>query len=516
MGDQDYKQSATIVFPTIVVLSFIADIARVTTTSQAWLPSMALERLIATPADADGICTSIAGWVAGVVNSVTSAVQANGTGWLASLWNTVVSLAGTAISIVINGLTQSLLGFITKVAAICGTLMQVASLFKPWSVQLAANPATITLDGDAHPGAFDATLNAKDIPWPPDLIGCVAAISSNHVDLTEASYKDAPVTWTQPVNIPGLATKQAEDDKLLDDKTAHYTYTTETVTPPAADDCPRLVSAGKIGVTVTVERSDITKALTSLETLITSLLNPSIQSFLQKYISPAFDAVTSTAKKFAAPHESAIVTLKEQVADPLCQHTPPPNDTPLSTPSAQPSVSGTRNLPFLPCDQIISSSDTVPYLSGAANMPEAAKLKLSQMTDAMALMAQQQSGVIAPSGYDATKASVCVIGRGSGNDAQEAAQFTVIPRGPVPYTFPDIHREPVDPNSCRSIIGYALLDHFHADCWDPGIGLLKIDSPTVEYQLMAIATIKSNSPEIIPVQPGQFEHVFKHLLERYQ
>ena len=162
--------------------------------------------------------------------------------------------------------------------------MQVTSMFKPWTVSLAGNPSSITLEDTPVSGAFDATLSAKDVPWPPELVSCIAAISTGHTDLSSASYKDAPVTWTQPVNIPSLATKLSEDDTLLDNKTAHYTFSTSTVPTVDPNDCPRLVNAGRLGITVTVERSDISKTLTSLESLITGQIPASLGSYLQKYI----------------------------------------------------------------------------------------------------------------------------------------------------------------------------------------------------------------------------------------
>ena len=357
MSAQDYKKSAAIVFPTIVVLTFIADIARVTTTSQIRTPNLNLERYLAAPADADGVCTDISNWVSSVVNNVTSAVQANGSGWLASLWNTVVTIAVTGISIVVNGILQSLVGFITQIATVCGTLMQVASMFKPWSVQLAGDPSSLTLATTAQDGKFDATLSAADVQWPATLVGCVQALSN--VKLDNASYTDAPVKWTHPINIPGLATKASEDDTLLTDKTAHYTFTTNSVEDVPEADCPALVNAGSVGITVTIERSDISKTLTSLETLITNQINASIRAYLAPYINPALGAANTAAGKFKAPHESSVVTLKQYVADPLCSHTPPPGTPGPSTPPS----SGSAELPDAPCEQIFTLADwTSPAL----------------------------------------------------------------------------------------------------------------------------------------------------------
>jgi hypothetical protein len=505
MGAQDYKNSAAIVFPTLVVLTFIADIARVTTTSQLRVPSLNFERYLAAPAEADGVCTDIANWVSSVVNSVTSAVQANGSGWLASLWNTVVTIAATGISIVVNGILQSLVGFIVQIATVCGTLMQVASMFKPWSVQLAGDPATLTLGTTAQDGKFDATLSAADVQWPATLVGCVQALSN--VKLDNASYTDAPVKWTHPVNIPGLATKASEDDTLLTDKTAHYTFTTNSVEDVPAADCPALVGAGSVGITVTVERSDISKTLTSLETLITNQINASIRAYLAPYINAALGAANTAAAKFKAPHESSVVTLKQYVADPLCSHTPPPGTPGPSTP---PSI-GSAELPDAPCAQLFSLADTGPYMNGAGQITiSQGNLSFSKLLGALSAVA----GPEPKNSYDTSKSSYCTIGFQPSSEkfTIEATVFTQ-PRG-LPYSrIPDLHvLDAQDPEPCRTAIGYALLEQFSADCHGNDTGMV-LDGPLVELGITPMpAGTEISGP---PLAAGTNAAVFKHILERY-
>jgi hypothetical protein len=506
MGAQDYKNSATIVFPTIVVLTFIADIARVTTTSQLQRPSLNIERFLAAPAEADGICTDISNWVSSVVNSVTSAVQANGSGWLASLWNTVVNIAVTGISIVVNGILQSLVGFITQIATVCGTLMQVASMFKPWSVQLAGDPATLTLGATAEQGKFDATLSADDIQWPASLVGCVQALSN--VKLDNASYTDAPVRWTQPRNIPGLAMKMSEDDTLLPDKTAHYTFSTNTVEDVPQADCPVLVNAGSVGITVTVARSDISKTLSSLETLITNQINASIRAYLAPYINPALDAANTTAGQFKAPHESSVVVLKEYVADPLCSHTPLPGTPAPSTPGP----GGNAELPDLPCEAMFTLADTGPSMNGAG------QITLSQGNLSLSKLMSALSGVAGPeprNSYDTSKASYCTIGYPgrTAEDIKLAAMVFTQPRA-LPYSrIPDLHvLDARDPEPCRTAIGYALLEQFSADCHGNDIGMV-LDGPLVELGITPLpGGTEVSGP---PLAPGTNAAVFKHILERY-
>lgn len=357
MGDQDYKHAATIVFPSIVVLTFVADIARVPPAAQATPTAFDLGPWIASPAEADGdACTDISNWVSSVVTSITNAVRANGAGWLASIWNVIVTIGGQVFSIVVNGVLQSIVGFVTEIATVVGTLMQVASMFKPWTVTLAADPGSMTLDLAPLRGAFNATLNAHDIAWPATLVGCVKQLSG--VDLTVAPYKDTPVTWTKPVGIPALATTVAQDATLGDDKTAHYTYA--TISRPPATDCPVLVPSGKLGITVTVSRTDVSKTIDSLLLLITNKLPAKLQNFLQPYEQPAVDEAKKAIGNFKSPHAAADAQVMELISDPLCPHTPPPGSTPL--PTHPPVQHG--HLPMVPCDAILTNSDVAAGFSG--------------------------------------------------------------------------------------------------------------------------------------------------------
>jgi hypothetical protein len=508
MGADDYKASATLVFPTIVVLAFIGDIARLGPT--ALRPQhFDFERLIATPAEAQdtggGACSTIAGWVSGVVNSVIAAVTANGNSWLATLWNTVVTVVGVAVSVAFASLTR----FLTTIATICGTLMQVASMFKPWSVQLAKDPATMMLSPTPEQGQFIATLQAQDIPWPTTLIDCVQTLSHGSVTLDSASYTDAPVTWTPTATTPGLAAETSDDTKLLANKTAAYHFQTRTQTAPAG--CPRTFPAGTVGVTVSVARTDITRTLDGLVALITNQLTPAIQTYLGPFISAALAEPKSTAAKFAAPHESAIIAVSEEIEDLPCSPSSPRPSAPAATPSA---ILGHGVLPGPTCESALTPGDTEPNLNGGAVFiptdPET-----GEKLDIGKLMGQLINGSLltAPNGqslipsqptvhdvqYDASQSSICVIGTQSPMALD--AMFTVVPKGTAPYhLLYDLRTADArSPMPCRSVIGIDLLNYYNADCRDetmPG-GILSVTlfGPTVEYIIVGGGQLSPTTTE---------------------
>jgi hypothetical protein len=522
MGSNDYKQSATLVFPTIVVLAFVGDIARVGTTALRTPPRFDVEQLIAMPAEAEGTggdaCSTIAGWVSSVVTNVVAAVTANGNSWLATLWNTVVTVVGVAASIAFASLTR----FLTNIATICGTLMQVASMFKPWSVTLAADPTTLTLSETPGQGQFVATLQAQDIPWPATLIGCVQSLSG--VTLESASYTDAPVTWKPTGTTPGLAVETSEDATLLANKTAAYHF--QTKTEPAVTACPRTVPAGTVGVTVSVARSDITRTLNSLEALITNQLPGPIQSYLSPYIGKALDTATTTARDFAAPHESAIIPVSEEIPDPLpgCGQSPPPN-----APTTQPTtIIGHGTLPGGACASVALPADTEPSLQGGVvfiptddqgNHIDMGKMMGSLMSGTFLNPPNGAPPIVhlptmqhGPD-YDATKSSTCVIGT---PPAKIVAFFTVIPKGTAPYhLLYDLRTaDAQSPRPCRSAIGIDLLNYYNADCRDgtfgPGVASVTLSGPTVEYIIVGGGEM-SGGPSI---SAGDLAAVLKHIAQR--
>lgn len=507
MWQQDQTHPATVVYPTIVVLSFIGDIARVTATSQH--PSFDPVRLFAAPAEADGICTDLSGWVSSVVNNVSSAIQSNGTGWLSSLWNTVVSVGGAVVSAAFSAIASSVLGFVTQIATICGVLMQVSSMFKPWSVQLAGAPSSMQLSTAPQDGQFTATLHASDIPWPSTLIDCVKALSN--VKLDDASYTDAPVTWTPKANIPGLATETKSDTTLLANKTAAFHFQTTTVEDVPSGGCPRIVPAGNLVVNVSVARSDVTNVLASLESLITNQINAAIRPYLTPYTQAALRDANTAAGKFAAPHQTASIALTEEIADPLCVQTPPP-----TTPTTQPSSSvGSATMPDAPCQTLLTSQDTTPYLNGGTviiptdehgNQIDVGKVFGSLMSGTLFNAPNGQSLVKMPDmptavDYDQKRSTWCVIGK---MPATMDALIGELPKGTETY-----HRSPdmsdtAGIHACRTAIGMDLLNAFAADCRVEG-PIVSVFGPNAEYMGMAIPPLSTTS---------QIEAVMQHVLQR--
>jgi hypothetical protein len=498
MGAQDYKQAATIVFPSIVVLTFVADIARMPAAgAQATPTAIDIGPWIASPAEADGdACTDISNWVSSVVTNIQTAVTSNGPSWLQSIANTVVMIAGQAFSVVANGVLQSTVGFVTEIATVVGTLMQVATMFKQWTVNLAADPAALTLGAAPLNGAFNATLDAQDIQWPQSLAGCVKSLSG--VDLSVPGYKDAAVTWKQPVGIPTFASPVTQDATLAGDKTAHYKYSTITKEP--ATDCPALVPSGKVGITVTVVRTDVSKALNSLLLLITNKLPSQLQSILQPFEQQGIDKVQSTIGDFNSPHATATTQLSELVADPGCTHTPPPTSAPSAT--LAPSQHG--HLPMGPCTQIVNSGDAsagYPGDSIMTNLPPALAATVHNTVAMLNAMSQSAGTGNVTNDQRALSETGCAIGppgQSMSEDDENNIKMDVIF-----ITVPADPGEPIDPTNSNPVCLAALgtyLTKLDAQCMVlsssdiPGSATIMVQGSTADY--LVVGTSGGSGPPI--------------------
>ena len=262
-----------------------------------------------------------------------------------------------------------------------------------------------------------------------------------------------------------------------------------------------------VGITVTVERSDISKTLTSIETLITNQINASIRAYLAPYINTALDSANTAAGKFKAPHESSVVALKEYVADPLCSHTPPPGSPVPSTPPA----GGNAELPDVPCEAIFTLADTGPYMSGAGQITVSqGNLSIGKLLTALSGVAGKQP----LNSYDTSKASYCTIGFMGGTDSFRISAMVFTQPRSLPYSrISDLHvLDAHDPEPCRAAIGYALLEQFGADCHGNDTGMV-LDGALVELGITPAPPGSEISGP--PLAAGSNAAVFKHILQRY-
>ncbi len=344
----DYAHPANLTFPLLVVTLFIADAARVSPTAARPVASTAFawERVIAAPASAAVGCSTVTDFVSSVIANVTDALKLSGNGFFETLWNVaVVAVIGIGIRAVQAALAP-LFAAITAVATVLAMVTTIASSLQAWTLNVQADPATLTLLGTAVDGKFTANLNADSIPWPDALKNCAKSLAG--IDLDQITYVDAPVTWeTMGGGIPDDAAIVDQQKKIGADKTALTTYRTKPLSDAQKPECSSLHLHDIIIGRATVERSDIQHLQAALTTASLSLLPNVVQQFITPLIKPWIDAqIHDFTNLLAAPvTAAATATLEKYERDDAKCVSPPPvmpataaASAAPATPSANPMV----------------------------------------------------------------------------------------------------------------------------------------------------------------------------------
>jgi hypothetical protein len=340
----DIKKAPLEVFPLLVVTLFVADIAPLRTPRHAFEnPSFNLENMIAAPALADGICSTVSDFAGGVIKDVSASLQEIpiGGGVLAFLWNHVVE----AVSTVVNIALAPLLSVIKAVSAGLAAVSMVVSLLSPWTVTIKGAKDPATLVDQPVIGNFVAEVSGNGLEVPSDVADCAKQLGG--VDLSDISATGAEVTWTTYNDSPGnpqpweLANVPASKGVLDEHHKATLDYTTHALPAPTPDpNCSQLVHAGQLGITATIQRIDALHAQQKLLAYLSGKLLPDfidkhVQSIFNQWLLPAQTKVASFLKESAVG--SGTVQLQEwKLNSPsTCPSSPPPQSSgqPASTSS---------------------------------------------------------------------------------------------------------------------------------------------------------------------------------------
>jgi hypothetical protein len=332
----DYKHAPRVTFPLLVIAMFIADAARLPAgkSSASSKQSFNFERWIAQPAEAAGICSSVASYVTDVIADVTNAltVSSSSNGFFVSLWNTAVAyLAGAVISAV-SYVLAPLLKVITAVAAGLAALTTIASTLQAWTVSIEEDPQSVTLGDQPVEGKFTAVVHAPSIDWPEQVKDCAAQLAG--VQLDTITYKGAPVTWQTFGEIPAKATVSKKEFVIGDDKRASITYRTSPVFNLPKAECSSPRATGYLGARATVERIDIVHAQQELLKLAFSGLPTFVNNHLMPFFAPWLNsAQTSFANLLASPVTGTGTTeiFELQLDASKCTASPAPSPAPTSS-----------------------------------------------------------------------------------------------------------------------------------------------------------------------------------------
>lgn len=335
----DYRHAPRLVFPLLVITLFVADAARF----RAGAPppsehkqSFFFQRLIAAPAEASGICSTVTNFISQTITDVENALTTDSSGFFATLWNTVVHLVVGLSEVIIGGVLYPLLSILTAVAGGLAALTAIASSLQPWSVQVQPQPPKVTLGGQATEGKMVALLDAPSIDWPSELSDCTQALTG--VQLDKISYVNAPVTWFETDSIGATVTNK--DAVIGADKSATLTYSAPAHAAPPNAECAKEQLYGSVTASAKVERIDVQHAEEQLANLLFGRLPPVVQQHLMPIFGPLISqAQQKFAQLVATPVESQPAHAEVDILVPdssKCTPSPQPSAPPSNAPASAP------------------------------------------------------------------------------------------------------------------------------------------------------------------------------------
>ena len=323
MGTQTWTDAPQIVFPTIALSLFTADVVSALpaaaddssgqgSTGVSAVREAAFIQSGVTTGIFSSVCTTVSGFIENVLNSVFSALQFNNTSTsgIGSFFGTIiqgaVGLARGAIQGLLSVVTAPVLSAIKTIAGTAAVVAQVVSYLKPWSVGVVADPSSVNAgDGGSLTATVDAGLGGAD--YPSTIKDCASAIG---VTLPALSAANAKGVW----DLSGAISTSDDTGVTLDDQSkSTISFTSSKSTSGSA--CVGTDQAERVGTArITVTRPDtdgIKELASSLLTHGLGIAGSIIGPVISLILSPIIDQVLSTVKALTDVSGAVSVTVVE-------------------------------------------------------------------------------------------------------------------------------------------------------------------------------------------------------------
>lgn len=350
MGDQDFDHLATqLVYPDAVLALFVSDVAgpaaasapaSATTSPAVFSRAGAGQGAPAVAPMAGGICTQLQDFLSGTLDSIVQALQIDAQegigGVLASIWNTVISIAASAAKLVVQALTAPVLTAIRAAATVLAVLSSASSLLDPWTITTTADPDPVHFGIGSTGNTVTVTskvASAIDFSWPEDVKDCASAANITLPD--PGSAKDSPVTWKVQAD-PGVATVADQDATVGADGTATLHLTTGTETQDDHDHGDFVASP--VAVSTDLKRTQINQLLDLVHALLLDALPGPVQGIVAELLGPL---------KSATQEKLQELLMVSGPVTPLTvnHHTPGATPTPASPSASDCPAVGTAVIP---------------------------------------------------------------------------------------------------------------------------------------------------------------------------
>ena len=265
----------------------------------------------------------VAAWVSGALGGGAIGQLAGGiAGFFAGLWNTAVSLAEQTAKQLLKSLTQPVLNALAVVIGGAAVFTMIRSYLKPWVMTVTPDPASNAFSVDPtpyNPGSFSLAVdrNAEIADWPPQMVDCAKATD---IALPTLAAAGSPATWTVTGQEPGLVTTGPVGTVLDKDLRTTLDYRT------GHEDAKTAKSGQLVSLTVTASVKVRRTEVEQLRALVTGYLTGKVPDILAPVVNPVITSYLEQATKFL-DDLTAVTGVTTMV---VRHHVPKPTPTPPS------------------------------------------------------------------------------------------------------------------------------------------------------------------------------------------
>lgn len=249
--------------------------------------------------------------------------------------NVLIDKARLVISKTVSVAIKPLMTVVAEIAGVAGTVAQVVSAVRPWTMTLTADPAAnrkgVAPEGP-QPGTVTARIDLGGLDqWPSYLADCAARAGTALPPLKPAGNS---ITWHITGAPTGLAYLGDGDTRLRNDATARTQYLTavEPKYPDARE------ATGRVRITATIQRDD----LTTIQNQFEDLVHSNLTSLVPPLGSIIDDIAWPVVQPWVDHAFSALAHLRDvtgAVYVPISYHLPGEPTPTTSTPPERPTTS---------------------------------------------------------------------------------------------------------------------------------------------------------------------------------
>lgn len=305
MGDQNWEQAPSLVFPTSVFMLFVVDAVQaggLLDAAEVSFGSVQLANAVPAVFAQAGLCSTLAGWFNDVLDFVFESLKVSVDddgflGWLGTIWNAAVDLARGAIEGLVEILFAPVVEAIAGALAVVGTLSMIASTLQPWNLDLAASSSATRFAVGGAPNVQEQVVATADpgyeVEWPAMIQDCASVAGLTLPDPTRA--EGSSIDWREK-GIPEFGSVTELQATLDEDNMATLDWVTGREDSDQGDEL-----TGTVTFTAFVELQQIEQLRTMLETLIigeipSGPLEGIVTSLFKELTDPILDALTDLVR----------------------------------------------------------------------------------------------------------------------------------------------------------------------------------------------------------------------------